>query len=223
MERKIAPSLMCIDLMNIEHELRILENAKVDYLHVDIMDNHFVPNITLSFDFIHELRKITAIPLDIHLMINNPENSFHYLKDCSPEDIICIHYEATTHVHRALGMIKDLGAKVGIALNPGTPIGVIEDLLPDLDTVLIMTVNPGFAGQKLIPSTLDKIARLRNMLDESGYPNILIEVDGNVSFENARLMHKKEQIFYVGGSSSIFHKGSSIIENCHRFREIIYS
>ena len=187
------------------------------------MDNHFVPNITLSFDFIHELRKITTIPLDIHLMINNPENSFHYLKNCSPEDIICIHYEATTHVHRALGMIKDLGAKVGIALNPGTPIGVIEDLLPDLDTVLIMTVNPGFAGQKLIPSTLDKIARLRKMLDESGYPNILIEVDGNVSFENARLMHEKGANIYVGGSSSIFHKGSSIIENCHRFREIIYS
>lgn len=223
MERKMAPSLMCIDLMNIEHDLRILENAKVDYLHIDIMDNHFVPNITLSFDFIHELRKITAIPLDIHLMINNPENSFHYLKDCSPEDIICIHYEATTHIHRALGMIKDLGAKVGIALNPGTPIGVIEDLLPDLDTVLIMTVNPGFAGQKLIPSTLDKIARLRSMLDENGYPNILIEVDGNVSFENARLMHEKGANIYVGGSSSIFDRGSSIIENCHRFREIIYS
>ncbi|MDQ1004886.1 ribulose-phosphate 3-epimerase [Neobacillus niacini] len=223
MERKMAPSLMCIDLMNIEHDLRLLEKAKVDYLHIDIMDNHFVPNITLSFDFIHGLRKITSIPLDIHLMINNPENSFHYLKNCNPEDIICIHYEATTHVHRALGMIKDLGAQVGIALNPGTPIGVIEDLLPDLDSVLIMTVNPGFAGQKLIPSTLDKIARLRNMLDESGYQNILIEVDGNVSFENAKLMHEKGANIYVGGSSSIFHKESSIIENCHKFREIIYS
>jgi ribulose-phosphate 3-epimerase len=221
MKGKMAPSLMCIDLMNIERDLRILENGKVDYLHIDIMDNHFVPNITLSFDFINELRKITSIPLDIHLMINNPENSFHYLKNCTPKDIVCIHYEATKHVHRALGMIKDLGSKVGIALNPGTPIGVIVDLLPELDMVLIMTVNPGFAGQKLIPRTLDKIAGLRNMLDENSYENILIEVDGNVSFENAALMHEKGANIYVGGSSSIFHKGSSIIENCNKLRKII--
>jgi ribulose-phosphate 3-epimerase len=223
MTGKMAPSLMCIDLMNIERDLRLLENAKVDYLHIDIMDNQFVPNITLSFDFINSLRKITSVPLDIHLMITNPENSFHYLKNCSPEDFVCIHYEATTHVHRSLSMIKELGAKVGIALNPGTPIGVIEDLLPDLDMVLIMTVNPGFAGQKLIPSTLDKIARLRTMLDEKGYENIVIEVDGNVSFEHAQLMHEKGADIYVGGSSSVFHKGASIFENCNKLREIIQS
>lgn len=220
---KIAPSLMCVDLLNVERDIKLLEEAGVDYLHVDIMDNHFVPNITLSFDFIKSIKRITDIPLDVHLMINNPEESLQYLDMLTAGDIVCIHYESTIHIHRAIGMIKDLGVKVGLALNPGTPIGVIENLLPDLDMVLIMTVNPGFAGQKLIPSMLDKIKNLRELLNEKGYSEIEIEVDGNVSFDHAKLMYEKGADIYVGGSSSVFSKENSIVENCKRFREIIGS
>ncbi len=208
-------------MMNVERDIKILERAGVDYLHIDVMDNHFVPNITLSFDFIKSIRKITTLPLDIHLMITEPENSFHYLSDCSPEDMICIHYEATSHIHRAVNSIKKLGAKAGIALNPGTPICMLDDLLPDLDMILIMTVNPGFAGQKLVTTTLEKISKLRKMLDEKGYGHILIEVDGNVSFEHAKLMNERGADIYVGGSSSIFYKENSILENCRIFRQII--
>ncbi|MFC5732284.1 ribulose-phosphate 3-epimerase [Cytobacillus gottheilii] len=220
---KIAPSLMCVDLLNVERDIKLLEEAGVDYLHVDIMDNHFVPNITLSFDFIKSIKRITDIPLDVHLMINQPEESLQYLDMLTAGDIVCIHYESTIHIHRAIGMIKDLGVKVGLALNPGTPIGVIENLLPDLDMVLIMTVNPGFAGQKLIPSMLDKIEKLRALLNEKGYSEIEIEVDGNVSFDHAKLMYEKGADIYVGGSSSVFSKENSIVENCKRFREIIRS
>lgn len=221
MDSKIAPSLMCVDLLNVERDIRLLEEAEVDYLHIDVMDNHFVPNITLSFDFIKSIKKVTDIPLDIHLMINNPEESLQYLEGLNAEDIVCIHYESTIHIHRAIDMIKNLGVKVGLALNPGTPIGVIENLLPDLDMILVMTVNPGFAGQKLIPSMLEKIERLRELLDEKGFGHIAIEVDGNVSFEHAKLMHEKGADIYVGGSSSVFSKEASIVDNCKKFRAII--
>ncbi|TWT25416.1 ribulose-phosphate 3-epimerase [Planomicrobium sp. CPCC 101110] len=221
MKGKIAPSLMCVDLMNVERDIKILEEAEVDYLHIDIMDNHFVPNVTLGFDFIDAIRKITHLPLDIHLMIENPENSLSYIKNCSPKDIVSLHYESTPHIHRALALVKGLGAKAGVAINPGTPIQVLEDLLPDIDVVLVMTVNPGFAGQQLVPATLNKISKLRKMLDESGHGHIEIEVDGNVSFEKAKLMYECGADIYVGGSSSVFHKDSSILENSQKMREIV--
>ncbi|AZO94142.1 ribulose-phosphate 3-epimerase [Halocella sp. SP3-1] len=221
MKSKISPSMMCTDLMNVEEEISVLEEVGVDYLHIDIMDNHFVPNITLSTDFINAVRNKTSVPLDIHLMINNPEKTFHLYKGCNKQDIICIHYEATKHVQRTLVMIKKLGARAGIALNPGTPICMIEDLLSDIDIVLVMTVNPGFAGQKVIPSTLDKIERLRKLLDQAGYTDIEIEVDGNVSFENAKIMREKGANIFVGGTSSIFNKDASISDNCKRLKKIV--
>lgn len=221
MRGKIAPSLMCIDLMNVEKDIRALEYAGVDYFHIDIMDNHFVNNITLGFDFIDGIRRISKVPLDIHFMIEKPENSMQLLKMCNQEDIITVHYEATPHIQRALSYIKSLGAKAGIALNPGTPIHVLDDLLPDVDLILIMTVNPGFAGQKLIPATLNKINNLRKYLDEKRFDNIEIEVDGNVSFENAKLMHDYGANIYVGGTSSVFYKDSTIEENCKKLRNII--
>lgn len=221
MKGYISPSLMCVDLMNVERDIKVLEEVGVDYLHIDIMDNHFVPNITLSTDFIDNLRVITKIPLDIHLMMEEPELSFGRFKGCTKEDILTIHYESTVHIQRALGMLKEMGVKTGLALNPGTPIGVLEDLLPDLDVILIMTVNPGFAGQKLIPATLDKIRRLRNILNDKGYGNILIEVDGNVSFENAAKMHEAGADIYIAGSSSVFCKDGSLLENTNRMRKII--
>lgn len=221
MRGKIAPSLMCVDLMNVERDIRILEEANVDYLHIDIMDNHFVPNVTLGFDFVDAIRKITNIPLDIHLMIENPENSLSNIKNCDSRDIVSLHYESTRHIHRALNLVKELGVKVGVAINPGTPIQVLEDLLPDLDIILVMTVNPGFAGQQLVPATLNKIAKLRKMLDVNGYSNIEIEVDGNVSFEKAKLMYECGADIYVGGSSSIFYKDSTILANSKKMRSIV--
>jgi ribulose-phosphate 3-epimerase len=218
----ISPSLMCLDLMNAEAGVRELEKVGADYLHVDIMDNHFVPNITLSADFVRALRTVTKVPLDIHLMIEKPENSLQAFADCSEKDIVCIHYEATVHIERALQEVKKLGCRVGIALNPGTPLCVLEDLIPDIDMVLIMTVNPGFAGQKLVPATLDKISRCRTMLRKlSPDREILIEVDGNVSFENAKKMRKCGADIFVAGSSSIFGKDGTLAENYKRLKQAI--
>lgn len=218
---KISPSLMCVDLMNVEKSVRELEKAGVDYFHIDIMDNHFVPNITLSTDFIKSIRRISNLPLDIHLMIENPENSLQLYEGCKPDDIISIHYESTIHIQRALSQVKKLGCKVGLALNPGNPLCVIEDLLDDIDVILIMTVNPGFAGQRLVPATLEKIKRCREVIEEKSKRDIMIEVDGNVSFENAERMHKMGADIYVAGTSSIFSPGETIVENTIKLRKII--
>ena len=217
----ISPSLMCLDLMNAQRDVEALEKVGVDYFHIDMMDNHFVPNITLSPDFVKALKKISKTPLDIHLMVEEPIKIIPSLSCCDENDIITIHYESTAHVQKALGAIHEMGVKTGLAVNPGTPLCVLEDLLQDVDMVLLMTVNPGFAGQKLIPATMKKLERLRAMLDENGYDNILIEVDGNVSFANAVLMHDAGADVYVAGTSSIFAKDGSLEENVKKFREII--
>lgn len=218
---KISPSVMCVDLMNVERDVKRLEKAGVDYLHVDIMDNHFVPNITLSTDFIKGLRSITSLPLDIHLMIEHPENSLPLYEGCSPEDIICIHYESTQNVQRALDMIHSMGARAGVAVNPGTPVSSLEDLMDDIDMILIMMVNPGFAGQKLVPATLQKIRKARELLHATGHNQILIEVDGNVSYENAVKMHTAGADIYVAGSSSILGDLDRLEEGTKRLRSII--
>ena len=213
---------MCVDLMNVERDLRALERAGVDLLHVDVMDNHFVPNITLSTDFIKGLKRVTKLPLDIHLMVEDPLGvTIPQLGCCGEGDIVSIHYESTIHPQRALSAIRAQGCRAGLALNPGTPLCVLEDLLEEIDLVLIMTVNPGFAGQKLIPSTLGKIARLREMLASHGCGDKLIEVDGNVSFENAEKMHAAGADIYVAGSSSVFSRAGTLEENVARFRTII--
>lgn len=217
----VSPSLMCVDLMNVQRDVEILDKAGVDYYHIDIMDNHYVPNITLSPDFVKGLKKITKTPLDIHMMIEEPESMIHQMDCVDENDILCIHYESTVHPQKALAAIRGMGAKAGLALNPGTPICVLEDLLPDIDMVLCMTVNPGFAGQKLIPATLNKITRIRNFLDENGYPETKIEVDGNVSFENAVKMHEAGADIYVAGTSSIFAKTGTLEENLKKLRKII--
>ena len=217
----VSPSLMCVDLMNVQRDIEALDKAGVDYYHVDMMDNHFVPNITLSTDFIKALKKITKTPLDIHMMIENPEQTIPNLSCCDENDIICIHYESTIHPQKALAAVREMGVKAGLAINPATPICVLEDLLPDIDMVLCMTVNPGFAGQKLIPATLNKITRIRKMLNESGYPDTLIEVDGNVSFENAVKMHEAGADIYVAGTSSAFARTGPLEENLNKLRQII--
>jgi len=204
---KIAPSMMCADFLNLEKDIRVFERLGIEYLHIDIMDGLFVPNYTLGTDYVRKLKQATHIPLDIHLMVERPEAKLDWF-DFGGNDYVSFHYEAAKHVHRAVQRIKERGAKAMLALNPATPLSVLEDTLPDLDGVLIMTVNPGFAGQKLVPQTLDKIRRLRQ-----ARPDIDIEADGNVSFENAVKMRECGADIFVAGTSSIFAVGTSSISS----------
>lgn len=220
MDKKISPSLMCADFLHLGDELKALEKYGIEYLHVDIMDGVFVSNYTLGTDFIKKIHRATDIPLDIHLMIDHPDTKLDWF-EFKEGDYVSVHYEACTHVQAVLSNIHKRGAKTMLALNPGTPLCVLEDLLPDLDAVLIMTVNPGFAGQKLVSQTLDKIRRLRRMLDENGYENVEIECDGNVSFENAKKMSDAGANIFVAGTSSIYSKEASFEENIKKFREVI--
>lgn len=220
MDKKISPSLMCADFLHLGDELKALEKYGIEYLHVDIMDGVFVSNYTLGTDFIKKIHRATDIPLDIHLMIDHPDTKLDWF-EFKEGDYVSVHYEACTHVQAVLSNIRKRGAKTMLALNPGTPLCVLEDLFPDLDAVLIMTVNPGFAGQKLVPQTLDKIRRLRRMLDENGYENVEIECDGNVSFENAKKMSDAGANIFVAGTSSIYSKEASFEENIKKFREVI--
>ena len=220
MKKQISPSVMCVDFFNLSETIAEFERQNIEYIHVDIMDGVYVPNFTLGTDFIKQLKKHTKIPMDIHLMIENPENKLDWF-DFGEGDYVAIHAETTKHLHKVVTGIRAKGAKPMVAINPATPISVLECILDDIDAVLVMTVNPGFAGQKLVPSTLKKITQLRKYLDENGYKNVEIEVDGNVSFENARLMSDAGANIFVAGTSSIFKAGASLAENTAKLRESI--
>ncbi len=220
MSGKISPSMMCMRLEQLTECLTAFKEEGIEYLHMDVMDGHFVPNMQLGVDFIKNLRALSPIPLDIHLMIEEPDEKIKWF-DPQPGEYIAIHYETTKHVQRVLASIRATGAKAMLALNPATPLCVLEEVLPDLDGVLIMTVNPGFAGQKMVPQSLEKIRRCKEMLTERGYGHIEIEVDGNVSFENAKKMREAGADIFVGGSSGIFVKGMTFQESIAKFRESI--
>ena len=218
LKKKISPSMMCADWMNLGRVIETLKECGTEYLHIDIMDGVFVRNYTLGTDYIKALHRVTDIPLDIHLMITEPSDRIGWF-EIRQGDYVSVHVEADRHIQRTLAAIRAAGGRPMAALNPGTPLCFLEEILPDIDAVLIMTVNPGFAGQKLVPGTLDKIARLRRMLDEAGRPDIEIEVDGNVSFENAVKMSDAGANIFVGGSSSGFSKGGDISGNIKKLRE----
>lgn len=217
MKNKICPSMMCADIFDLKNIVSVFEKTNIDYLHIDIMDGCFVPNYTLGTDYCRMLKEHTGIPLDIHLMINEPENKIDWFP-IEEKDFVSVHCESTNHLQRALSRIKEKGAKAMVALNPATPLCAVENVLDDIDAVLIMTVNPGYAGQKLIPSTLKKIKSVREFLDSRGYKDIEIEVDGNVSFENAVKMKNAGANMFVVGSSGIFKKDFSLEEGIERFR-----
>ncbi|MCX6644534.1 MAG: ribulose-phosphate 3-epimerase [Candidatus Bathyarchaeota archaeon] len=217
---KISPSIMCIDFKHLLENIKKLEDVGVEYLHFDIMDGSFVPNFTLGPDFMKSVREITNIPFDIHLMIEHPENHLE-LFDIRPGDLVSIHQESTFHVQRTLQKIKDYGAKASVALNPATPIYSVEDVLDDIEVVLIMTVNPGFAGQKLVPASFKKIVRMKKFLIDSGYAKIEIEVDGNISCENAKKMRAVGADIFVAGTSSLFIKGKDLIVSAGELRQCI--
>ena len=220
MNKKISPSMMCVDFMEVGKAVRELEACGAEYLHIDIMDGSFVPNYTLGTDFIKALKKSTNIPLDIHLMIDRPESKLDWF-EFGEGDYVSVHAESTPHLHRAIAAIKARGAKAMVAINPATPLCAVTCILDDIDAVLIMTVNPGYAGQKLVESTLKKIRELREYLDANGYGHIEIEVDGNVSFENAKRMSEAGANLFVAGSSSVFAKDATISENLNKLREML--
>jgi len=215
----LSPSMMCVNEWdNPGKVIEALENGGIEMLHADAMDGHFVQNLMMGTDSIKHLRGASKIPLDIHLMIEDPELKLGWF-GISEGEYVSIHQESTKHLQRALAAVRDYGAHPSVALNPATPLCMIEDVICDVDMVLLMTVNPGFAGQKLVPQTLEKITRLREMLDKAGYAATRIEVDGNVSFENAVKMRKAGADIFVCGTSSIFHKSGTVENNAQRLKD----
>jgi len=217
---KICASVACADLLHLSDEIRALEEAKVDYLHYDIMDGVFVPNITFGFDVMKQLKKITDIPIDCHLMIQQPEQ---YISEvaASGASAVAVHAESDLNLQRALSQIHAFGLKAGVVLNPATPLDVLDYVLDDIDYVVIMTVNPGFAGQQLVPSTVRKISDARQMFDSRGYENIEIMTDGNVSFENVPRMISAGATLLVAGTSSLFRAGHSIADSAKEMHLLI--
>ncbi|MBI5204362.1 MAG: ribulose-phosphate 3-epimerase [Nitrospirae bacterium] len=181
---KIAPSILSADFMRLGEEIKAAEAAGVDLFHIDIMDGHFVPNMTIGPSIVEAINKITDVPLDVHLMIEEPDK---YVKDFinAGADYLAVHIEASVHAHRTVQVIKESGIKAGIALNPATPVCSLEHILQDLDFVVLMSVNPGFGGQSFIPQSMDKIKTLKKLIRERNLAT-LIEVDGGVKPDNAR-------------------------------------
>lgn len=216
LKQKISPSMMCADYSDMRKLLDTFKKEEIEYLHIDVMDGVFVKNYTLGTDYCKKLRQMTDIPLDIHLMITEPEWKIDWF-DPKPGEYVSVHVEATNHLQRAIAAIKNTGARAMAALNPATPLCMLDYVIEDIDAVLLMTVNPGFAGQKLIPQTIHKITECRKYLDERGFTDVEIEVDGNVSFVNAEKMSRAGANIYVAGSSSVFF-GDDISGNIEKLR-----
>ncbi|GFO59291.1 ribulose-phosphate 3-epimerase [Geomonas silvestris] len=197
--KKIAPSILSADFARLGEEVAAIEAGGADYVHVDVMDGHFVPNITIGPLVVDAVRKVTKLPLDVHLMIENPDL---YIPDFAKAgaDIIVVHAEATNHLHRTVQLIKSLGKKAGVSLNPHSPLNLLDYVLEDLDLVLLMTVNPGFGGQSFIEACLPKIQALRAIMDRRGIEAEL-EVDGGVKVDNiARIAHAGADVFVAGSA-----------------------
>ncbi|MDR0690883.1 MAG: ribulose-phosphate 3-epimerase [Streptococcaceae bacterium] len=195
---KIAPSILSADFANLERDIHLVEKNGVDYLHVDIMDGHFVPNITMGANVVQAIRPIAKLPLDVHLMVEKPE---HLIEDFANAgaDIISVHIEATAHIHAVLQKIKNLNKKAGIVINPGTPISAIHAILSMVDQVLVMTVNPGFGGQKFLPEILTKIAEIATIKKNNNY-SFEIEVDGGIDDHTIRQAKNAGANIFVAGS-----------------------
>lgn len=179
----VAPSILSANFLSLKDDIEMINNSEADWFHIDVMDGRYVPNISFGMPVIKTMKKMGKKTFDVHLMIVEPEKYFEAFKDAGA-DILTIHYEASTHLHRSLQAIKALGMKAGVALNPHTPVSVLEDIIIDIDLVLIMSVNPGFGGQKFIHQALDKISKLKAMITNAGC-DTLIEVDGGVTLDNA--------------------------------------
>tara|TARA_B100001540_G_scaffold4099_1_gene3671 strand:- start:94 stop:762 length:669 start_codon:yes stop_codon:yes gene_type:complete len=212
---KISPSILSADFTRLADQVREAEEAGVDYIHVDVMDGHFVPNITIGPLVVKALRPITKLPLDVHLMIENPE---FYIEDFSKAgaDIITVHQEATPHLHRTIQQIHDLGIKAGVSINPSTSVRTLDEIICDVDLILVMSVNPGFGGQSYIHSCTNKIRKVREMLDDRGVSADL-EVDGGVNVDTVNEVISAGANAFVAGSA-IFNDKNSVAENVSALR-----
>jgi ribulose-phosphate 3-epimerase len=195
----IAPSILSADFARLADEVAAVERAGADLLHVDVMDGHFVPNLTVGPPIVEALKKVTKLPLDVHLMITNADAFIQEFAEAGA-DYLTVHVEACPHLHRTVQSIKERGVKAGVTLNPATPIASLQEILPDVDLVLIMSVNPGFGGQKFIPSALNKVAAARAMLDRI-HSRALLEVDGGIKAENAAQVVAAGATVLVAGSA----------------------
>lgn len=212
---RIAPSMMCCDFFELGAQVEAFEKNNVELLHIDVMDGSFAPNFALGVDFARQLKKKSAIPLDIHLMVEEPEKhlaSFPFGKG----DMVSIHIESTGNARECVGAIKERGAQAFVALNPETPIEALLPVISEIDGVLVMAVRPGFAGQKMLEGTTDKIANTRRLLDEAGREDAEIEVDGNVSIENGIKMRNAGANIFVLGTAALF--GGDLDKNIRAFR-----
>ena len=194
----VAPSLLSSDFGNLQNEIEMLNSSEADYLHLDIMDGVFVPNITFGFPVIKAINAVSTIPIDAHLMIVEPQKYISQIRDCGAV-ITTVHAEACTHIYRVVQLIRQAGMKVGIAINPGTPVSTLEDVITDIDLVLMMSVNPGFGGQSFIKNTLPKVARLKKMITESE-SHALISVDGGINAHTGALLAQYGIDMLVAGS-----------------------
>ena len=209
---KVAPSILSADFSRLLDEVKMVEEAEADYIHIDVMDGHFVPNITIGPLIVEAIRPVTSLHFDVHLMIENPENYIQNFVHAGA-DYISVHVEACKHLHRTIHQIKETGVRAGVVLNPATPVEMIRDVLTDVDLVLLMTVNPGFGGQKFIPNVLKKIEQVRRWRDEQNL-HFEIEVDGGINAETAKLC--------VAAGADVLVAGSYIFNNKDR-REAIES
>lgn len=196
---KIAPSILSADFSKLGEEIKDVERAGADYIHVDVMDGHFVPNITIGPLIVEAIRPVTKLPLDVHLMIDNPDQYVEAFANAGA-DYITVHVETCKHLHRTIQNIKAHGVKAGVVLNPATPVEAISHIIDDIDMVLLMSVNPGFGGQKFIPSVLPKIKQVKEMAVARGL-NIEIEIDGGINEDTARLCVEQGATVLVAGSA----------------------
>ncbi len=196
---EIAPSILSADFTRLGEQIAAIENAGAAYVHVDVMDGHFVPNLTIGPFIVEWVRRATTLPIDAHLMIENPDNFIGAFADAGA-NLILVHPEATYHLHRTISYIHQAGCQAGVVLNPATPLAMIEEVLTDVDYVLVMSVNPGFGGQKFIPSTLDKLRRLRTMIQIRG-SRARIEIDGGIGIDNAAAVVAAGAEILVAGSA----------------------
>jgi ribulose-phosphate 3-epimerase len=213
---KLAPSILSANFARLGEQIAEVTRAGADYIHVDVMDGHFVPNITIGAPVVASIRPVTSLPLDVHLMIEHPERYISEFVQAGA-DIITVHVEACPYLQRTIRLIKELGAKAGVSLNPPTPLSAVEEFIPHVDLVLIMSVNPGFGGQSFIPATLPRIANMRKMLDDRKL-SAELEVDGGITADNAPDIVKAGATVLVAGNS-VFRAKEGISQALRRLRE----
>jgi ribulose-phosphate 3-epimerase len=221
MSVKIAPSILSADFARLADCVHAAEAAGADWIHVDVMDGHFVPNLTVGPPVVAALRRVTRLPLDVHLMIEQPERLLDAFV-AAGADLLTVHQEASTHLHRTVDRIRELGARPGVSVNPATPIGTLTDILPYVDLVLIMSVNPGFAGQRFLPTSTGKIAALREELSDRGLEMVELEVDGGIGPDTAAEVVAAGASVLVAGAA-VFNADASVEQNIARLRATIAS